>query len=53
MLDYRVQTCIDEETYRTLKMYMEENDIERTSTALRKIVKNYLCVNSCTDSRND
>ena len=42
MLGCRVQACIDTDTYDTLCEYMEEYDIERVSTAVRKILKTYL-----------
>lgn len=46
MLNYRVQTCIDSDTYNLLSEYMENNGYETTSVALRKILRDYLGVNS-------
>lgn len=41
MLNYRVQTCIDSSTYDALVKYMENEGLEKTSTALRKILRIY------------
>lgn len=51
MLECRIQTCVDANTYEALKSYMDDNDIEKVSTALRKIVSNFLRENSY-DSRS-
>ena len=46
MLNYRVQSCIDSDTYTLLSEYMERNGYETTSIAIRKILSEYLNGNS-------
>lgn len=50
MLNYRVQTCIDSTTYEALEKYMEEKECDTISVALRKILRDYLSVDSVSKS---
>lgn len=46
MLNYRVQTCIDSATYEALEKYMKERECDTISVAVRKILRDYLSVDS-------
>ena len=46
MLNYRVQTCLDSDTYNLLEKYMQENGYETASMAVRKILRDFLGADS-------
>ena len=44
MLNYRVQTCLDNQTYEALQRYMKTTGYETVSVALRKLIRDSLGV---------
>lgn len=44
MLNYRVQTCLDNQTYEALQKYLENNGYETVSVGLRKLIRDSLGV---------
>ena len=50
MLNYRVQTCIDSNTYDALQKYMENCGYETVSVVLRKILRDFLGVKPDNDA---
>ena len=53
MLNYRVQTCLDNQTYEALQKYLKTTGYETVSVGLRKIIRDFLGVKSENDVSED
>lgn len=49
MLNYRVQTCLDNQTYEALQKYLKTTGYETVSVGLRKLIREFLGVESEND----
>ena len=49
MLNYRVQTCLDNQTYEALQKYLKTCGYETVSVGLRKLIRDSLGVKSDDD----
>lgn len=38
---HRISVCLSDELYESVKQYMNDNDLDSMSLALRNIIKNY------------